>query len=207
MDFRDPKIQKAFIGIAAFLVVAYFWYAKVYTGYDQRLTQMTQEYSTMITNLKNVEMKAKSLEALKLEYEELLSRYYEIETLLPEVKQIPSFLVQLHTASSLTGTRITRIEPQPIETESFYNVANFEIEMSGGYHDFGTFLGYVANFPFIANVSGLEVLGTKVAAGPNFAEEKEADKFGEQKKKTVKATFTISTYFVQTNERLEELVI
>ncbi len=163
MDFRDPKIQKIMMGVVAFVVIVYFWYTRVYTKYDNQLNQLTNEYSTMITNLKNVEMKSKSLEALKIEYEELLTRYQEIEMLLPEVKQIPSFLVQLHTASSLTGTKITRIEPQDIKPESFYNVAKFNIAMTGTYHDFGKFIGYVANFPFIANVSELQVNSTSAA--------------------------------------------
>jgi type IV pilus assembly protein PilO len=206
MDFRDPKIQKISLGIVAFFVVVYFWYTRLYSKYDIQLSGMTGEYETMITNLKNVEMKSKSLDALKLEYADLLGRYQEIEQLLPEVKQIPSFLVQLHTASSLTGTKIVKIEPQPIKPESFYNVASFSIEMTGTYHDFGKFIGYVANFPFIANVSGLDL---KAVAGSNTATPATNDEgiAVELQKPTVTASFTLSTYFVKPEERLQELVI
>ncbi len=206
MDFRDPKIQKISLGIVAFFVVVYFWYTRLYSKYDIQLSSMTGEYETMITNLKNVEMKSKSLDALKLEYADLLGRYQEIEQLLPEVKQIPSFLVQLHTASSLTGTKIVKIEPQPIKPESFYNVASFSIQMTGTYHDFGKFIGYVANFPFIANVSGLDL---KAVAGSNTATPatNAAGAMVELQKPTVTASFTLSTYFVKPEERLQELVI
>ncbi len=208
MDFRDPKTQKVLMAVLAFFVVVYFWYSRVYTSYSQKLAEMTREYETMITNLKNVEMKSKSLEALKLEYTELLGRYHDIEQLLPEVKQIPSFLVQLHTASSLTGTNITKIEPVPISPESFYNVASFKIEMKGGYHEFGKFLGYVANFPFIANISELAINSTSVA---NFAtEEVPEEKQGRvdyRKEPTIKAEFVLSTYFVKPEERLQPLEI
>jgi type IV pilus assembly protein PilO len=206
MDFRDPKIQKISLGIVAFFVVVYFWYTRLYSKYDIQLSSMTGEYETMITNLKNVEMKSKSLDALKLEYADLLGRYQEIEQLLPEVKQIPSFLVQLHTASSLTGTKIVKIEPQPIKPESFYNVASFNIEMTGTYHDFGKFIGYVANFPFIANVSGLDL---KAVAGSNTATPAKNDEgiAVELRKPTITASFTLSTYFVKPEERLQELVI
>lgn len=203
MDFKDPKTQKIFIGAAAMLIVAYFWYNRMYLKYDQQLSQMNQEYSTMITNLKNVEMKSKSLDALKIEYKDLLSRYHEIEQLLPEVKQIPSFLVQLHTASSLTGTKIKKIEPKPIESENFYNVASFSIEMTGTYHDFGKFIGYVANFPFIANLSEMQITSLTAA---KMAEE-EDNGYGTGEKSTMVASFTLSTYFVQPEERLQELVI
>jgi len=203
MDFRDPKIQKILLGVCAFAVIAFFWYSRSYTKYDQRLTQMTQEYSAMITNLKNVEMKSKSLDALRLEYEDLLGRYHEIEQLLPEVKQIPSFLVQLHTASSLTGTKITKIEPKEVAPENFYNVAGFAIEMTGGYHDFGKFIGYIANFPFIANISDVEI--TAALAPNKNATDKNNRTVGH--KKTINAKFVLSTYFVKPEERLQELVI
>lgn len=203
MDFKDPKIQKIIIGVVAFLIVAYVWYARVFTSYNMQLTQMTQEYSNMITDLKNVEMKSKSLDALKLEYEELLLRYHEIEQLLPEVRQIPSFLVQLHTASSLTGTRILKIEPQTIAPESFYNVASFRITMSGEYHNFGKFVGYIANFPFIANLSNMEILTTRVA-GSAVSESVSGGNLINSKA-TMIANFDLATYFVREDERLVEL--
>ncbi len=205
MDFRDPKVQKIAIAVIAFGVVVYFWYNRVYTKYNNQLNQLTAEYSTMITNLKNVEMKSKSLEALKLEYEDLLSRYQDIEQLLPEVKQIPSFLVQLHTASSLTGTRITKIEPLEVVPEQFYNVAGFKIEMTGTYNDFGKFIGYVANFPFIANISEMKLETTTAA---NIATT-EADTGPKEvgSKPTMTASFKLSTYYVKADERLQELVL
>ena len=204
MDFRDPKVQKIAIAVIAFGVVVYFWYNRVYTKYNNQLNQLTAEYSSMITNLKNVEMKSKSLEALKLEYEDLLGRYQEIEQLLPEVKQIPSFLVQLHTASSLTGTRITRIDPLEVVPEEFYNVTGFNIEMTGAYHDFGKFIGYVANFPFIANISEMK-LTTMTAANIAAVEDDGPRESGA--KPTVKASFKLSTYYVKAEERLQELVL
>lgn len=207
MDLKDPKTQKIAMGVLAFFVVVYFWYTRVYSSYSDQLVQMTQEYETMITNLKNVEMKSKSLEALKLEYTDLLDRYHEIEQLLPEVKQIPSFLVQLHTASSLTGTKIMKIEPEPISPEQFYNVASFKIEMKGSYHDFGKFLGYVANFPFIANISDININSNAVA---NIGNESAQIAGGEEiskKKPTITASYVLSTYFVKTGERLQPLEI
>ena len=205
MDFRDPKNQKIIIGALAFFIVIYFWYSRVYSSYDNQITVKTQEFETITTNLRNVEMKAKNLGALRAEYEELVGRYHQIEDLLPEVKQIPSFLVQLHTASSLTGTKITKIQPQPIRVEAFYNVASFEIKMEGTYHDFGGFVSYVANFPFIANISDMDIRAKDVAK-QNLSNTEGAREIG-KKVETLTATFTLSTYFVRESEQLQELVI
>jgi len=197
MDLKDPKVQKIALAGVVFFILAYFWYSRVYTPQANQIEAKQSEYQTMITNLRNVEMKSKSLDALQAEYTDLLARYREIEQLLPEVKMVPSFLVQLHTASSLTGTKITSIMPQPIHPESFYNVASFDVELVGGYHDFGKFISYIANFPFIVNVSNMDIKANPPKADPD-------DK---TKEITVTANFTLSTYFVKPAERLKELDI
>jgi type IV pilus assembly protein PilO len=196
MDLKDPKVQKiALVGVV-FFIMAYFWYSRVYTPQTNQIASKQSEYQTMITNLRNVEMKSKSLDALQAEYKSLLTRYREIEQLLPEVKMVPSFLVQLHTASSLTGTKIVSIAPEPIKSESFYNVASFDVKLVGGYHDFGKFISYIANFPFIVNVSNMEITAVTPASNSDKKKEDEI---------TITAEFTLSTYFVQAGERLKEL--
>ncbi|MEZ5358904.1 MAG: type 4a pilus biogenesis protein PilO [Candidatus Zixiibacteriota bacterium] len=203
MDFKDPKVQKIALGCLAFFIVVYFWYSRVYTPQANSIESKQREYQTMITNLRNVEMKSKSLEALKAEYESLLAKYREVEQLLPEVKMVPSFLVQLHTASSLTGTKIVSITPQAVQSESFYNIASYDIELTGGYHEFGKFISYIANFPFIVNVSNMRL---ETAAPAGGFKEVQDDKM-EQDKNTVSARFTLSTYYVKAEERLDELEI
>lgn len=207
MDFKDSKTQKIVLGALAFFIVVYFWYSRAYSVNENKIAQMTTEFETITTNLRRVEMKAKSLDALKIEYSDLVERYHEIEELLPEVKQIPSFLVQLHTASSLTGTKITSIQPLPNEEQEFYNVVSFEVELSGTYHDFGTFVSYVANFPFITNVSDMNITAQNIAIS-KAAANADKDKVQEIKKQeTMTATFKLSTYFVKEDERLQELNI
>ena len=207
MDFKDSKFQKIALGLLAFFIVTYFWYTRLYTRYDNEISLKSQEFETITTNLRNVEMKAKSLDALRAEYDGLLERYDEIESLLPEVKQIPSFLVQLHMASSLTGSKILKVKPLDIKSDQFYNIASFEIELKGRYHDFGRFTSYVANFPFITNVSDVEITSEAVAISASKA--KQEDKgFDELKKKeTMNSTFVLSTYFVKEGERLQELAL
>lgn len=205
MDFRDSKNQKIIVAVIAFLVVIYFWYSRLYSAYDAQITNRTQEFETVTTHLRSVEIKAKSLSGLKDEYSQLVKQYREIEALLPEVKMIPSLLVQLHTASSLTGTRITKVLPLPMVTEGFYNVAPFEIEMTGTYHDFGKFVSYVANFPFIANISGMHIVAQDVAIS-KAEQESRAQEVG-RKKETITATFQLASYFVREEERLKELTL
>jgi type IV pilus assembly protein PilO len=210
MDLKDSKTQKIVIAVLAFFIVAYFWYSRLYSSYSAQINTQRQEFETITTDLRNVEMKAKSLDALKLEYTELIDRYHEIEALLPEVKQVPSILVQLHTASSITGTRITKVHPLAVEAQEFFEIAAFEVEMTGTYHDFGKFTSYVANFPFIANVTDVQI---KAVNKPSTKARNESEEQSEsvvdvgRRAATMVASFTLSTYYVKENERLAELTL
>ncbi len=210
MDLKDSKTQKIVIAALVFFVIVYFWHSRLYSNYNSQINTQRQEFETITTDLRNVEMKAKSLDALKVEYADLIDRYHEIEALLPEVKQVPSILVQLHTASSITGTRITKIHPLPIESQEFYDIAAFEIEITGTYHDFGKFASYVANFPFIANMMDVQLKAMKHpgAKARNEAEEPVGEVVDVGRKAaSITATFTLSTYYVKENERLAELTL
>ena len=64
MDFKDPKTQKIILGVIALFIVGYFWYTRLYVKYDAQIAQRSAEFETITTNLRNVEMKAKSLDEL-----------------------------------------------------------------------------------------------------------------------------------------------
>jgi len=190
MDFKDPKSQKIILGVLLGFLALYFWHNRVYSKNNQKIQAKQVQYETVLTNLKNVELKAKSFENLKSEYEALLEKYKNVELLLPEEKQVPLLLTQMHQGAQTSGIFIREITPRSTYPLSFYNASDFSIEMTGNYHEFGNFLSRIANFPFIANISGVN-LTSSVSSG--------------QKKETVKATFKMTTYFIKEEERLKKV--
>jgi len=205
MDFKDPKVQKIALIVLSLVVIGYFWNARVYAPKAAIIAGKISERERLVTKLKNVEIKARSLEELKHEYGDLLQRYHEIEALLPEVKQIPSFLVQLHTASSLSGSKITIIDSQKVETKSFYDRVTFNVELTGNYHNFGQFISYIANFPFITNVSGMDIKSPLL--GSNQATSLPTNDKKKENQETIVAKFKLSIYYIRPEGRLKELAL
>lgn len=201
MDLKDPKIKSLALITVSILGVIFLWYWLFYSEQLKEIKVKQTIYSQKMIDLRNVQLKSKSLEQLKADYDNLMAKYREIELLLPEVKMVPSFLVQLNTASSLTGIKIISIEPEPIQSEDFYNVASFRVQLVGTYHDFGRFAGYLANFPFIVNVSNMSIESLAGTQNVGVPSDKNNDK------NTIRASFTLSTYFVKPEERLKELDI
>lgn len=194
MDLKDPKTQKLLLGGLGIFLVVYFWYTKIYSKNTILLQQKQTRYENLMSDLKNVEMKAKSYESLKEEYHRLIERYRRVERLLPEERQIPLFLMQMHSAASTNQTGITQILPKAPEAVSFYNASSFDIDITGSYHNFGGFLSNIANFPFLANVSNVTI----TAVPPEGTSR-------EQKAKSITASLRLTTYYVREEERLKEI--
>jgi len=194
MDLKDPKIQKLLLGGLVIFLVLYFWYARIYSKNATLIGQKQVQYENLMSDLKLVEMKTKSFEGLKEEYEKLLARYHKVERLLPEEKQIPQLLMQMHSAASANQTGIIQIIPRDVVPMSFYNVSSFDIEIFGSYHNLGDFLSRIANFPFLANVSNVTI-----TAQPQEGQTPE------QKENSITASLKLTTYYVREEERLKKV--
>lgn len=200
MDFKDPKTQKLLLVALVFVLALYFWHSKVYEPASEQLSAQRASYEQVMTNLKTIELKAKSLAGLRKEYDKLLDRYQSIEQLLPEEEQVPDFLLQLHSASMIAQAKIGEVMPQMSGSESFYNTSEYGVKFVGTYHELGRFLAAVANFPFITNVSRLNLKGLP----PEVALQNTADrKKGDYDSRTLEANFYLSTYFVKPEEKLK----
>jgi type IV pilus assembly protein PilO len=194
MDLKDPKIQKFLLGSLVIFLVLYFWYARIYSKNATLIEQKQVQYENLMSDLKIVEMKTKSFEGLKEEYEKLLERYHKVECLLPEEKQIPQLLMQMHSAASANQIGIIQIIPRDAVPMSFYKASSFDIEISGSYHNLGSFLSSIANFPFLANVSNVTITALP-----------QEEQIPEQKGKSITTSLRLTTYYVKEEERLQKI--
>jgi len=87
-DLKDSRNQKIVLVALVVCLGAYFWYAKVYSPNVARIEAKVAEHERILTDLRNVELKAKSFDALKDEYETLFAQYLEISSLLPDDRQL-----------------------------------------------------------------------------------------------------------------------
>jgi type IV pilus assembly protein PilO len=194
MDLRNPKTQKHLLGVLVIFLALYFWYNRVYTKNATLIKQKQVQYEYLLSDLKSVEMKSKSFESLKEEYEKLVQRYGRVERLLPEERQIPLFLTQMHSAASSNETGIIQIIPQSAQPRGFYNANSFDVQLTGTYHDLGDFLASVSNFPFLANVSDVTI---NALTQDEQTWEKEAH--------SISASLTLTTYYVKEEEKLKKV--
>jgi type IV pilus assembly protein PilO len=194
MDLRDPKSQKMILGVLIAFLAIYLWHNRFYSPKTELIETRQVEYEAILTNLKNVELKAKSFENLKAEYENVLEKYKKVELLLPEEKQVPLLLTQLHQAGQTTEARITEIIPKGVLPIDFYNGDSYTITVAGSYHSVGNLFASVANFPFIANVTNVSLTGQPNPQGQ-----------GQGLQNTLTAQFELTNYFIREQDRLKRI--
>jgi len=190
MNFKDPKIQIILFVVIIFLSSSYLWYSKVYSQYSEKIAAKEVEREKELLDLHNVKQKAATLDDLQREFDELQMKYKTVELLLPEQKEDEAFLSQLHAAAQITNSTVRDITPMGTQNAQFYETNTYAIEVESSYHGLGRFFSKVANFPFIVNISDLEM---KAATGiiPGLGSVKK------DPNRVLIATFKMSTYNVK----------
>jgi Tfp pilus assembly protein PilO len=192
MNYKDPKIQIISFVVIIFLAASYLWYSKIYTDYASKIAAKKIQYEKELSDLHSVKQKAATLDDLQREFDELTIKYKRIELLLPETKEDESFLSQIHAAAQVTGSTVTDLTPMGPQPSDFYVANTYSLQVEASYHGLGRFFAKVANFPFIVNVSDLDLKSTAGNATMS-GEDKDPDK-------NVVATFKMSTYNVKQDQ-------
>lgn len=192
MNLRDPKNQIAIFGVILFLVIYYFWFTKIYTSHRDEIAGLRITNSTLLTKLHNVKAKAETLEELEKEEKALQLKYKRVELLLPEKKEDEAFLSQIHAAAQLTSSVVKKITPLGTQESDFYNTNSYSVEVESSYHGLGQFFARVANFPFVVNVTDLDLKSSGVSGGSLLGSPVKVER-----DRVVVATFRLSTYNVK----------
>jgi type IV pilus assembly protein PilO len=190
MDIRDPRNQARFIFILVLCFVIFLWGKNIFFRNIQEIRNKNSQQENLNKQLVAFQAKKQTIEGLREESEAREREYKSLELLLPEERQIPLFLTQIHGAAQSTQTEITQITPMGTAPVSFYNVDNFNLEVVSNYHGFGQFLSNIANFPFIANISNITMTGLSAA---------EQDK----ENRSIRVSFKLSTYYIKEGEKLK----
>ena len=196
-DLKDTKNQIIVLVGLVLVLGVYFWYSLVFSPNTLMVETRVAEHERILRDLSSVEMKAKSFDALKLEYESLYRQYLKISSLLPDERQLEGFLLQLHQTAVTTDIQVTALTPTAPVATGFYMTNAFQMEVTGTYHSMGRFFARVANFPFIANVRNVKMEGVPISGNADI------DQSG--RPRTLTATFEIDTYFASEANAIQPL--
>ena len=65
-------------------------------------------------------------------------------------------LVELQAQAELSGLRVSRVTPRPVNPTDVYDEVPYELEVVGTYHNVGTFLDRIRQMDRIVNIGGMQ---------------------------------------------------
>ncbi|WP_105188535.1 type 4a pilus biogenesis protein PilO [Pseudoalteromonas sp. T1lg48] len=104
--------------------------------------------------------KASRLEIYKQQMQEMEEKFSQLLKKLPTSNETPGLLDDLSYVGTTSGLTFVKIGWLPEIKKEFYTELPIKIEVEGSYHEFGEFVGKVAQLPRIISLHDFEIEAT-----------------------------------------------
>jgi type IV pilus assembly protein PilO len=190
MNFKKAVFRNTLlVSLGISVLFLYFYWNLFYSSGERRIRELNEEYKGALLSLEKAQLRAKNLDVVRRELDSLLTLWEKVSQFLPSVREIEKWLFDIADAASRAGIEVTLFKPQSPQPQNMYTEYPIEMEVKGGYHELGTFVSFVVNFPRLTKVTALKIKGAKRNSGENY---------------TIEANLKVTTYVFTPHTRVEE---
>lgn len=165
-----PLAVKVIAWVLVFLLVAVLGYFYNISDLREQLAQTESKEVELKKEFEEKAFKAANLEALRKQMVEMEASFGALVSQLPSDTEVPGLLEDITNKGVESGLEIKSIKLEPEQAREFYVELPISIEVTGSYHDFGTFVSGIAGLPRIVTLHNFKIAPAGQAAG----KEKEA---------------------------------
>lgn len=129
--------------VAALIIGVGYWF--IIKDQQERLDSREREETELRQEFSNKQRKAASLETYERQLAEMREMLRSLLRQLPSKTEMPDLLVDISQTALGAGIETELFEPRNEQLQDFYAEQPIAIRMTGGYHQFGTFVSGVAS--------------------------------------------------------------
>ena len=163
----DPKNIGSWPLPLRILVLIGIYGAVLFAGYyffiseqlDSRSKLVNQE-ATLKAEFESKALQAANLDVYQNQLDDMQKSFGTMLKQLPGKTEIPSILQDISQAAQVDGLKQDLFRPGPEVTKDFYAEKPIELQLEGGYHDFGKFVSDVAALPRIVTLHNIVIRPT-----------------------------------------------
>lgn len=147
-----PGVVKLILGIAVFsacLGGGYWFHIK---NLQVSLAGVVAKEGELKLSLESKAVLAANLEIYQQQMRDMEESFGSLLSRLPDKTEVPGLIEDITFTGLGSGLKFTSIELQNELARAFYIELPIKIEVSGNYHDFGTFVSGVASLPRIVTL-------------------------------------------------------
>lgn len=161
LDFNNagswPLLVKLIVWVIVLGLVIFLGYYFRLNDMNASLTNVQVQEETLRKDYQAKSFKAANLEAYREQMVEMDKSFGALVKQLPKDTEVPGLLEDITHTGLGSGLEITSIELQPEQAAEFYVELPIEIQVKGGYHDFGSFVSGVASLPRIVTLHDFDI--------------------------------------------------
>jgi type IV pilus assembly protein PilO len=185
LDFKDlTKLKWYFQALLVTAVcgglLALFWYEYLQDIQQQNQTKTAQIQELQKTIAKSVQQE-KELEKIKKDAIDLQAKLDMLKMVLPQEKETDEIFRDVQKLATTSGLQVTKLTPRVTIDHEVYTEYPIDLDVTGTYHNVGTFLDRIRQLPRIVSIGGLKLQGRASQGEAAFAA-------------SVGATYTATTY-------------
>ena len=147
-----PLAVKVIAWVLLFIVLITLGYFYSIADMRDQLTQVESKEVDLKKEFEDKAFKAANLEALRKQMKEMEESFGALVSQLPSDTEVPGLLEDITNKGVESGLEIKSIKLQPEQSKEFYVELPINIEVTGTYHDFGTFVSGIAGLPRIVTL-------------------------------------------------------
>jgi type IV pilus assembly protein PilO len=160
-----PLPVKVGAWVLAFILVLVIGYAYNIADQREQLAQVEAKELELKKEFEDKAFKAANLEALRRQMKEMEESFGALVSQLPTDTEVPGLLEDITNKGVESGLEIKKIELQAEQAKEFYIELPISIEVTGTYHDFGTFVSGIAALPRIVTLHDFKMSSDPKAPG------------------------------------------
>lgn len=156
------KVIAWLLALVLVLVLGYFYniadLRETLARGESKEAELKREFETKA-------FKAANLDALRKQMAEMEESFGALVSQLPSDTEVPGLLEDITNKGLESSLGIQSIRLQKEVAREFYIELPIAISVTGGYHDFGTFVSGIAGLPRIVTLHDFKIEQTKAAGG------------------------------------------
>jgi type IV pilus assembly protein PilO len=152
-----PLPVKVIAWVMTFIILVVVGYFYAISDMRDQLTQVESKELSLKKEFEDKAFKAANLDALRKQMTEMQQSFGALVSQLPTDTEVPGLLEDITNKGVESGLEIKSIKLQPEQTKEFYVELPISIEVTGTYHDFGTFVSGIAGLPRIVTLHDFKI--------------------------------------------------
>ncbi len=143
------------VGIYAMVLVAGYYFL-IAQQVDDR-SKLADQETKLKAEFESKALQAANLDTYKQQLDDMQKSFGTMLRQLPGKTELPSILQDISQAAQVDGLKQDLFRPGTEATKDFYAEKPIELQLDGGYHDFGKFVSDVAALPRIVTLHNIVI--------------------------------------------------